>query len=57
MLRFLFLLFVVGFCLTVIGLAGLIIIPSVIAAFGIIAGVIAAIVTFIFVIMFLCFLL
>lgn len=57
MLRFLFLLFVVGFCLAVIGLAGLIIIPAVIAAFGIIAGVIAAIVTFIFVVVFLCLLL
>lgn len=57
MLRFLFLLFVVGFCLAVIGLAGLIIIPTVIAAFGIIAGVIAAIVTFIFVVVFLCLLL
>ena len=57
MLRFLFLLFVVGFCLAVIGLAGLIIIPAVIAAFGIIAGVIAAIITFIFVVAFLCLLL
>ena len=57
MLRFLFLLFVIGVCLAIIGLAGLIIIPAVITAFGVVAAIIVAALVFIFVLGFLSLLL
>lgn len=49
MLRGLFLIFVVGIILAFIGFAGLVIIPTIFVTFGVIAAIIAAIVTFIFV--------
>lgn len=49
MLRALFLIFVTGVILAIIGLVGLIIIPTVIVSFGLAAAIIVGIVAFILV--------
>ena len=52
MLRAFLWIFVIGIILAIIGLMGLIIIPAIIATFGIIAGIIAGVIVFLAVIFF-----
>ena len=53
MLRCLFFMLVIGIAIAIIALAGLVLIPTVIATFGVMAAILAAIVTFIVVLVFL----
>ena len=57
MLRAMFLIFMVGIILTIIGFVGLVVIPALFVTFGLVAAIIAAVITFIFVCALLCLIL